>query len=94
MIDDLATAPPGQVVNLRERLAYPLPIAVIGHTMSLMINAGYETTVNVIDPAIFAMLTSPDQLDLVRSGQVAWEDVVEEPFAPSPPSSTCRCASP
>ncbi|MET9242983.1 hypothetical protein [Nonomuraea sp. NPDC003709] len=71
-----------------------MPIAVIGHTMILMINAGYETTVNVIDQAIFAMLTSPDQLDLVRSGQVAWEDAVEEPFAPSPPSSTCRCASP
>jgi cytochrome P450 len=35
-------------------------------TMILMINAGYETTVNVIGQAIFAMLTSPDRSHLVR----------------------------
>ncbi|ACZ91351.1 cytochrome P450 family protein [Streptosporangium roseum] len=163
LIDDLAAVPPGQVVDLRERLAYPLPIAVIGHlmgvpedqrddfrqlvdnvfdstltpeqakantarlfetteqliatkrsdpgddmtslliaardeesdgtgltdvelrdTMILMINAGYETTVNVIDQAVFAMLTSPDQLHLVRTGQAAWEDVVEETLRAEP----------
>lgn len=163
LIDDLAALPPGQVVDLRERLAYPLPIAVIGHlmgvpedqrddfrqlvdnvfdstltpeqaktntarlfettdqliatkrgnpgddmtslliaardeesdgtgftdvelrdTMILMINAGYETTVNVIDQAVFAMLTSPDQLHLVRTGQAAWEDVVEETLRAEP----------
>ncbi|MFI6796127.1 cytochrome P450 [Streptosporangium canum] len=163
LIDDLAAVPPGQVVDLRERLAYPLPIAVIGHlmgvpedqrddfrqlvdnvfdstltpeqakantarlfettdqliatkrgnpgddmtslliaardeesdgtgftdvelrdTMILMINAGYETTVNVIDQAVFAMLTSSDQLHLVRTGQAAWEDVVEETLRAEP----------
>ncbi|MEQ4722528.1 cytochrome P450 [Nonomuraea sp. B19D2] len=163
LIDDLAAAPPGQVVNLRERLAYPLPIAVIGHlmgvpedqrddfrqlvdnvfdstltpeqaqantarlfetidqliaikrgnpgddmtslliaardeesdgtgftdvelrdTMILMISAGYETTVNVIDQAIFAMLTSPDQLHLIRTGRATWEDVVEETLRAEP----------
>ncbi len=163
LIDDLAAVPPGQVVDLRERLAYPLPIAVIGHlmgvpedqrddfrqlvdnvfdstltseqaqanavrlyeatdqliatkrgapgddltslliaardeesdgtgfsdvelrdTMNLMINAGYETTVNVIDQAVFAMLTSPDQLRLVRTGQATWEDVVEETLRAEP----------
>ncbi|MEV4217053.1 cytochrome P450 [Nonomuraea sp. NPDC049725] len=163
LIDDLATVPPGHVVDLRERLAYPLPIAVIGHlmgvpeeqrddfrqivdnvfdstltpeqaqanaarlfevtdqliaikrgdpgddmtslliaardeesggdgftdvelrdTMILMINAGYETTVNVIDQAVFAMLTSPEQLDLVRTGRAAWEDVVEETLRAEP----------
>lgn len=163
LIDDLAAVPPGQVVNLRERLAYPLPIAVIGHlmgvpedqrddfrqlvdnvfdstltpeqatanttrlfettdqliaikrsnpgddmtslliaardeesdgtgftdvelrdTMILMINAGYETTVNVIDQAVFAMLASPDQLHLVRTGRATWEDVVEETLRAEP----------
>ncbi|MFF4616079.1 cytochrome P450 family protein [Nonomuraea jabiensis] len=163
LIDDLAKVPPGQVVNLRERLAYPLPIAVIGHlmgvpedqrddfrqlvdnvfdstltpeqaqanterlfeatdqliatkrgnpgddmtslliatrdeesggtgftdvelrdTMILMINAGYETTVNVIDQAVFAMLTSPDQLHLVHTGRATWEDVVEETLRAEP----------
>ncbi|MFD0886429.1 cytochrome P450 [Streptosporangium algeriense] len=163
LVDDLATVPPGEVVDLRERLAYPLPIAVIGHlmgvpeerrdgfrqvvdnifdstltpeqaqantarlfetidrliaakrddpgddmtslliaardeesdgtgltdvelrdTMILMISAGYETTVNVIDQAVFAMLTSPGQLDLARAGRVAWEDVVEETLRAEP----------
>ncbi|MFF4418096.1 cytochrome P450 [Streptosporangium sp. NPDC001559] len=163
LVDDLAAVPPGQVVDLRERLAYPLPIAVIGHlmgvpeerrndfrqlvdnifdstltpeqaqantallfetierliaekrdnpgddmtslliaardeesdgtgltddelrdTMILMISAGYETTVNVIDQAVFAMLTSPDQLRLVREGRASWEDVVEETLRAEP----------
>lgn len=53
-------------------------------TMILMINAGYETTVNVIDQAVFALLTSPDQLRLVRTGQATWEDVVEETLRAEP----------
>jgi hypothetical protein len=50
----------------------------------LMINAGYETTVNVIDQAVFAMLTSPDQLELVRTGRAGWDDVVEETLRHEP----------
>jgi cytochrome P450 len=163
LLDGLAEVPAGQVVDLRERLAYPLPITVIGHlmgvpedqrddfrqivdrvfdstltpeeaqantarlfertdqliatkrahpgddmtslliaardeesdgggftddelrdTLILMINAGYETTVNVIDQAVFAMLTSPDRLRLVRTGQATWEDVVEETLRHEP----------
>lgn len=163
LLDGLAAVPAGQVVDLRERLAYPLPITVIGHlmgvpedqrddfrqivdrvfdstltpeeaqantarlfertgqliatkrahpgddmtslliaardeesdgggftddelrdTLILMINAGYETTVNVIDQAVFAMLTSPDQLRLVRTGRATWEDVVEETLRHEP----------
>ncbi|GGL11181.1 cytochrome P450 [Sphaerisporangium melleum] len=163
LIDDLARVPDGQVVDLRERLAFPLPIAVIGHlmgvpqdqregfreivdrvfdstltpeqaqantarlyeridelidikrgapgddmtsflisardeesdgagftdqelrdTLGLMINAGYETTVNVIDQAIVAMLTSPGQLRLVRGGEATWDDVVEETLRHEP----------
>ncbi|TLP66501.1 cytochrome P450 family protein [Microbispora triticiradicis] len=163
LVDDLAALPAGQVVDLRERLALPLPIVVIGHlmgvpedqrdgfrqivdrvfdstltpeqaqantvrlyehidqliatkradprddltsfliaardeesdgsgfadqelrdTLGLMINAGYETTVNVVDQAVFAMLTSPEQLRLVRTGEAAWEDVVEETLRHEP----------
>lgn len=157
LVDALAAEPAGQVVDLRERLAFPLPINVIGHllgvpegqrtgfrrivdgvfdstltseqaqanaarlfervdelvatkrrrpgddmtslliaardeetdgagftdvelrdTLVLLINAGYETTVNVIDQAVFALLTSPGQRRLVDSGAATWEDVVEE----------------
>ncbi|WP_416972998.1 cytochrome P450 family protein [Streptomyces sp. 4F14] len=157
MVGELVGALPvgGEVVDLRERLAYPLPIAVISHllgvpaarangfrevvdgvfdttltseqaqantallyeklaelvrtkreapgddltsqfiaardddgtgftedellgTLVLMLSAGYETTVNVIDQAITLLLTHPDQLALVRAGRCGWKDVVEE----------------
>lgn len=163
LLDDLATVPAGQVVDLRERLAFPLPIAVISHlmgvpddrwdafrvmvdgvfdttldvqaatantarlyealdrliadkraapgedmtslllatraaddagealsdeelrdTLLLMISAGYETTVNVIDQAVFAMLTSPGQLAHVRAGRADWSAVVEETLRHEP----------
>ncbi|MCM6776497.1 cytochrome P450 [Nocardia sp. CDC159] len=47
-------------------------------TLMLVINAGHETTVNLLDQAITALLTHPDQLAEVRSGAVTWADVVEE----------------
>ncbi|MEU1132906.1 cytochrome P450 [Streptomyces sp. NPDC005900] len=159
LLDDLAARPAGEEVDLREALAYPLPIAVIGRlmgvpdsrresfrglvdgvfsttlstaqaaantaslyealdrliaarradpepgddmtslliaardeegdgsgftdaelrdTLLLMISAGYETTVNVIDQAVTALLTDPGQLAHVRAGRAGWEDVVEE----------------
>ncbi|QCX74218.1 Cytochrome P450 107B1 [Streptomyces sp. YIM 121038] len=166
LVDDLAArakAPGGEVVDLREHLAYPLPISVIGHlmgvpearrpafralvdgvfdttltteeatantarlyatvdeliaakraapgddmtsllidvrddegdgsrlsenelrgTLTLMISAGYETTVNVIDQAVTALLTRPGQLDHVRAGRAGWHDVVEETLRHEP----------
>ncbi|MGN5377326.1 cytochrome P450 family protein [Streptomyces lasalocidi] len=47
-------------------------------TLLLIIGAGHETTVNLLDNAVFALLTAPAQRDLVRTGQVAWTDVIEE----------------
>ncbi|WOX26295.1 cytochrome P450 [Streptomyces solicathayae] len=168
LLDACAALPPGTVVDLRERFARPLPIAVIGHlmgvpaerradfgglvdavfdttlthdeqmantarlyevlaalvatkrdeasagdgdgdgdmtsflvgtrdeegsaltdaelrdTLLLMISAGYETTLNVIDQAITALLLDRDQLDHVRSGRAAWDDVVEETLRHEP----------
>ncbi|MFJ5635118.1 cytochrome P450 [Streptomyces goshikiensis] len=157
LLDDLDALPAAEVVDLREHLAYPLPIAVIGHlmgvpadqragfravvdgvfdttlsseeqqantgrlytaldsliatrrakpgddmtslliaardhegdgrglsdaelrdTLLLMISAGYETTVNVIDQAISLLLTHPGQLGHLRAGRASWSDVVEE----------------
>ncbi|MEV5934992.1 cytochrome P450 [Streptomyces sp. NPDC052079] len=163
LIDRLATLPPHEPVDLREHLAYPLPIAVIGHlmgvpesqrdafrqvvdgvfdttlthaeaeantatlyeqadqlidtkrrtpgddltslliaarddegdgggftdqelrdTLLLMISAGYETTVNVIDQAVTALLTDPEQLGHLRAGRADWSDVVEETLRHEP----------
>ncbi|WP_436787498.1 cytochrome P450 family protein [Yinghuangia sp. YIM S10712] len=47
-------------------------------TLLLMLSAGHETTVNLLDNAIHALLTQPDQLALVRSGEASWDDVIEE----------------
>ncbi|MDO0939344.1 cytochrome P450 [Streptomyces sp. DG2A-72] len=47
-------------------------------TLVLIFMAGYETTVNLLDHAVFALLTRPDQLQLVRQGSASWKDVVEE----------------
>ncbi|WP_191271306.1 cytochrome P450 family protein [Nocardiopsis terrae] len=47
-------------------------------TLILMIGAGYETTMNLIGNAAHALLTHPEQLALVRSGEASWADVVEE----------------
>jgi cytochrome P450 len=47
-------------------------------TILLIFTAGHETTVNLLDHAVFALLTHPEQLARVRGGQSAWEDVIEE----------------
>ncbi|WP_017580942.1 cytochrome P450 family protein [Nocardiopsis valliformis] len=47
-------------------------------TLILMIGAGYETTMNLIANAAHALLTHPEQLALVRSGEASWADAVEE----------------
>lgn len=155
LLDDLAATPPGEPADLRERLAYPLPIEVISRlfgvperlrsdlretvdglfsttitpaaavanqrrlygllgalvaikretpaedmtsgliaardddgsrlseqelvdTLLLMIGAGHETTVNLIDNAIVSLLTHPGQLAAVSHDPGRWDDVVEE----------------
>ncbi|MEU2511111.1 cytochrome P450 family protein [Streptomyces syringium] len=47
-------------------------------TLLLMIGAGHETTVNLLDNAIHALLTHPEQLELIRTGKAGWDDVIEE----------------
>ncbi|MGH3250325.1 MAG: cytochrome P450 family protein [Trebonia sp.] len=47
-------------------------------TLLLIIAAGYETTVNLIDNSVTALLANPDQLAHVREGRATWSDVVEE----------------
>ncbi|MFI5562234.1 cytochrome P450 [Amycolatopsis japonica] len=47
-------------------------------TLILFISAGHETTVNLLDQAITALLTHPDQLALLRAGKVSWTEAIEE----------------
>lgn len=47
-------------------------------SLLLLIGAGHETTVNLLDHAVFNLLNNPGQLVLVREGRAEWADVVEE----------------
>ncbi|WP_246179120.1 cytochrome P450 family protein [Actinomadura decatromicini] len=54
-------------------------------TLTLFLSAGHETTVNLLDNAVHAMLTHPAQLAMVRAGQATWDDVIEETLRAEPP---------
>ncbi|MEV0259834.1 cytochrome P450 [Streptomyces sp. NPDC050617] len=47
-------------------------------TLLLVISAGHETTVNLLDNAIHLLLTHPEQLALIRESKAGWGDVIEE----------------
>lgn len=47
-------------------------------SLLLLIGAGHETTVNLLDHAVVNLLTHPEQRAQVYDGQASWSDVVEE----------------
>ncbi|MFF4241282.1 cytochrome P450 [Actinomadura geliboluensis] len=72
--DDLA----GVLISSRDEDGSRLSEEELVDTLILMISAGHETTVNLLDQAITALLTHPEQRALVRSGAVPWTEVIEE----------------
>jgi cytochrome P450 len=72
--DDLTSG----LIAARDEGAAGLTEAELVDTLIMMIAAGHETTVNLLDQAITALLTHPDQLRLVLSGERTWGDVIEE----------------
>ncbi|MEV0766237.1 cytochrome P450 [Nocardia sp. NPDC050435] len=54
-------------------------------TLLMVISAGHETTVNLLDQAILALLHNPEQYAAVRTGQADWSDVIEEALRFRPP---------
>jgi cytochrome P450 len=52
--------------------------AELTDTIFAILGAGSETTINFFDNAITALLTHPDQLELVTSGTASWDDVIDE----------------
>ena len=72
--DDLTSA----LIAARDERDGALTETELVDTLLLMMSAGHETTVNLLDHAITALLTHPDQLAMVRCGQQTWNDVVEE----------------
>ncbi|HXT90906.1 MAG TPA: cytochrome P450, partial [Trebonia sp.] len=65
----------------------PLTARELTDTLLLIIAAGYETTVNLIDNAATALLADPEQLAHVREGRASWDDAVEEALRYAAPVS-------
>ncbi|MFG3258516.1 cytochrome P450 [Streptomyces sp. NPDC048172] len=53
-------------------------------TLLLMISAGHETTVNLLDQSLYHLLTRPEQLAHVREGRATWSDAAEETLRAEP----------
>lgn len=54
-------------------------------TLFVVIGAGTETTVSLLDHAVVALLTHPDQLSVVLRNPERWEDAIEESLRRNPP---------
>ncbi|MET7637383.1 cytochrome P450 [Streptomyces sp. NPDC005438] len=82
------------LVHTRDEDGTKLSERQLMDTLLLVVGAGHETTVNLIGNAVQALLTHPDQLQLVRDGKASWNDVIEETlrWAPSIASLPLRYA--
>jgi cytochrome P450 len=66
------------LIAARDEDGSRLSEAELTDTIFAILGAGSETTINFFDNAITALLTHPDQLEMVRSGKASWDDVIEE----------------
>ncbi|WP_040800540.1 cytochrome P450 family protein [Nocardia higoensis] len=55
------------------------------HTLLLVISAGYQTTVDLLDQAICQVLTRPELLTRLRVGAFGWSHLIEETLRYAPP---------
>ncbi|OQD51885.1 cytochrome [Streptomyces phaeoluteigriseus] len=72
--DDLTT----DLIGARDDDGAVMSDKELADNLILLLTAGYETTVNLLDNAITRLLAHPEQLELVRSGRASWEDVIDE----------------
>ncbi|WP_255953799.1 cytochrome P450 family protein [Streptomyces odontomachi] len=60
----------------------------LADSLVLLIGAGHETTVNLLDHAVVDLLSYPDQHALATTGRTPWEHVVEEALRHQAPIAT------
>ncbi|AZK94667.1 MULTISPECIES: cytochrome P450 family protein [Streptomyces] len=78
--DDLTT----ELIRVHDEDGDRLSDEELVHTLLLVIGAGYETTVNLIGNAVVLLLSHPEQLAAVRSGEIGWDAVVDEVLRVAP----------
>ena len=66
------------LIAARDEDGTRLTEAELTDSIFAILGAGSETTINFFDNAITALLTHPEQLELIRSGKASWEDVIDE----------------
>ncbi|WP_328397741.1 cytochrome P450 family protein [Nocardia sp. NBC_00416] len=79
--DDLTTV----LMSTHDEDGSKLSEQELGDTLLLIIVAGHETTANLLDHAVHALLTHPEQRAAALSGQLAWTDIIEETLRWEPP---------
>jgi 2-hydroxy-5-methyl-1-naphthoate 7-hydroxylase len=72
--DDLTS----EVVRATSARHEPLSDSETVQMLVLLVVAGHETTANLLDQTMYALLSHPAQLDLAASGTSSWADVIEE----------------
>ncbi|MEU6618643.1 cytochrome P450 [Streptomyces parvus] len=75
----------GDLVRAADASECPLSDAELRDQLMLIIIAGTETTVHAIGTLLVHLLSHPDQLALVTSGQVPMEDALTESLRLRPP---------
>ncbi|MBN8942123.1 MAG: cytochrome P450 [Rhizobiales bacterium] len=76
MLPVLAKTPDQSLISVQ--LAAGLPMESVRANVKLAISGGQNEPRDAIAGTVWALLTHPDQLDLVRSGAVPWLQVFEE----------------
>jgi cytochrome P450 len=72
--DDLTSV----LLTVREEDGSRLSDEELVGTLHLMLGAGSETLMNVLSHAVLALLTHPEQREMVMTGRVTWTEVIEE----------------
>src|SRR6185437_15729654 len=67
-----------ELITARDEDGSRLSEQELTDTIFAILGAGSETTINFFDNAITALLTHPDQRELVISGAASWDDVIDE----------------
>lgn len=72
--DDLTTV----IIRASEDEMAPLTDSEVVGSLHLLLGGGTETTANVLCHTVIDLLTHPDQLAMIRSGEMSWESAWEE----------------
>jgi cytochrome P450 len=66
------------LVHARQRYGTEISDSELVGSLFQLFGAGTETVMNLLNKAVVSLLTHPEQFALVRSGDVGWDEVIEE----------------